>query len=52
MNFIAEIMSTGQCTSVHGNTHRRREKNKVTVARALFEKYVKDFGEPMPHRQT
>jgi hypothetical protein len=23
MNFIAEIRSTGRCTSVHGNTHRR-----------------------------
>jgi hypothetical protein len=52
MNFIAEIRNTGRYTSVHGNTHRRREKNKVTVARALFEQYVKDFGEPMPHRQT
>jgi hypothetical protein len=51
-DLIAEIRSNGRCASRHGNTHRRREKNKITMARVLFEQYMKDFGEPMPNRET
>jgi hypothetical protein len=51
-DLIAEIRDTGRCASHHGNTHRRREKNKITMARVIFEQYVKDFGEPMPNRET
>jgi hypothetical protein len=51
-DLIGEIRNSGRCSSHHGNTHRRREMNKITMARVLFEQYVKDFGKPMPNGQT
>jgi hypothetical protein len=49
---ITDIRNTTRSGSIHGNRHHRREKNNTTIARVLFEQYVKDFGEPMPNRQT
>jgi hypothetical protein len=51
VRLIAEIRDNNRHTSIHGNRQCRREKNKVTMARALFEQYIKDFGELQPHRQ-
>ena len=44
INFIVEIQNIGHCTSLHGNKHYQREKNNITIAKVLFESYIKDFG--------
>ena len=49
---ITEIRNTARSGSIYGNRHHKREKNNITTARVLFEQYIKEFGEPMPNRQT
>ena len=46
VDLIVEIQNTSCCASCHGNTHCQREKNKITMARVLFEQYMKILVNP------
>jgi hypothetical protein len=50
VRFIVEVKNNDQHTSIHDNKCCQRSKNKVTMARTLFEQYDRNFGNCSPSK--